>query len=218
MRRRAALAGLLAAAAAGVAPAQEPARLPVVVLDREALFAQSAFGRRVRADIEAASEALGAENRRIEAELEAEERDLTERRATTDPEAFRDLAAAFDARVEAIRAAQDAKGLAIQLQTERAQQVFEEEAGPILSELAGAVGALVVLDRRMVIAASGQVDITDLARRRIDAELGDGARLAAPPPEPPVPDPAPDPGTDPGTGGAPPADEAPDAAAPAPDR
>lgn len=146
----------------------------VVVLDRDALFAASLFGERVRRDIAAASDALVAENRQIEKSLEAEERALTERRAGMDAGAFRELALEFDGRVTEIRQAQDAKARAIAQQGERAQQVFLERANPILVALARETGALVILDRRMVIASADQIDITRLARARIDAVLGAG--------------------------------------------
>ncbi|MEL6585161.1 MAG: OmpH family outer membrane protein [Pseudomonadota bacterium] len=152
----------------------------VVVLDRELLFAESLFGQRVARDIEMASTALAAENRTIEADLEAEEQALTARRAEMDPVAFREMAAAFDSKVVGIRRTQDAKGRAIQQQSERAQAVFFERANPLLIQLARETGALVILDRRTVIASADQVDITDLARDRIDTMLGDGAGLDAP--------------------------------------
>lgn len=149
----------------------------VVVLDRDALFAGSLFGARVRRDIAAASDALVAENRQIEVALEAEERELTDRRALMDAEAFRRLAANFDARVTEIRQTQDAKARAITQQGDRAQQLFLERANPILVELAQETGALVILDRRMVIASADQIDITQLARERIDSVLGEGGQL-----------------------------------------
>ena len=149
----------------------------VVVLDRDALFAGSLFGARVRRDVAAASDALVAENRRIEAMLEAEERALTERRAGMEADAFRELATEFDARVTEIRQTQDAKARAIAQQGERAQQIFLEQANPVLVALAQETGALVILDRRMVIASADQIDITALARARIDAVLGDGEGL-----------------------------------------
>ncbi|WP_299814962.1 OmpH family outer membrane protein [uncultured Jannaschia sp.] len=198
--------GVLLAAliAAGPAAAQEapPAGLrqsPIVVLDRDALYAQSAFGRRVAADIEAASNELAAENRRLEAELETEERALTERRATMDPDGFRELAAAFDTRVTAIRQAQDAKARAIAQQTERAQALFLEQANPILVELAREADALVILDKRFAIASADEIDITPLAQKRIDAALGDGAGLRpmAPRPRPETGEAPPAPATEP---------------------
>ena len=201
--------GLLLAAlfAAGAAVAQDapPAaqapsvavpQSPVVVLDRDALYARSAFGRRVAADIDAASTDLATENRRLESELEAEERALTEQRETMEPDAFRELASEFDTRVTAIRQAQDAKARAIAQQTDRAQALFLEQANPILVEMAREAGALVILDKRFAIASADEVDITARAQERIDAALGDGAGLRPMTPQPrpragdapPVPD------------------------------
>ena len=159
-------------------------RSAVVVLDRDALFAASLFGARARRDLETASAALVAENRRIEGALEAEERALTERREGMDPTEFRVLATAFDERVRAIRETQDAKARAIAQQGDRAQQAFFEQANQILVDLARETGALVILDRRSVIASADQIDITQLARARIDAVLGEGV----PSPPPPRPD------------------------------
>ncbi|MEM9797062.1 MAG: OmpH family outer membrane protein [Pseudomonadota bacterium] len=167
------LAGWAGAQEAAPAAPQAP-RTPVVVLDRDALYGQSLFGQRITRDVDAALRALAAENRRIEAELEAEEQALTDRRPDMDPDAFRDLARDFDERVTEIRRTQDDKERAIAQQSERAQAVFFEEANPILIELVRELGALVILDRRVVIASSEQVDITRQARERIDARLGEG--------------------------------------------
>ena len=76
----------------------------VLTLDQERLFAQSAYGKRVVAEIEEASRVLAAENREIEARLAAEEKDLTVRRATLTAAEFRPLADGFDAKVTRIRA------------------------------------------------------------------------------------------------------------------
>lgn len=195
------LAALVAATVPAVAqqpdvPGSGVPQSSVVVLDRDALFAGSLFGQRVARDIEAASTDLATENRRIEAELEAEERALTERRAEMDRDDFRQLAIEFDTRVSGIRQAQDAKTRAIAQQGERAQALFFEAANPVLVALARETGALVILDRRMVIASADQVDITVLARERINADLGEGEGLRqAPPPRRPesdvMPEPAP---------------------------
>jgi Skp family chaperone for outer membrane proteins len=172
----------LAPSAAPAAPRAIP--MAVVVLDRDALFARSRFGQRVRRDIEVASEELSAENRRIEAALEAEERTLTAQRETMEAAEFRALAQEFDARVEGIRRAQDAKARAIQQQSERAQAIFFERSNPVLIEIARQTGALVILDRRTVIASADQVDITEAARAAIDASLGEGDGLVRPAPAP----------------------------------
>lgn len=177
LARRAFLAGLCGTIAVGAAGAQSVVGLPIVVLDRDRLYAESRFGKRVQLELEVAGRALAAENRRIEAALEAEERVLTEQRATTDPVAFRELANEFDERVEAIRQAQSTKTRSLTQSIERAQQLFFDTAGPILADLAREVGALVVLDRRQVLASAERIDITQRALERIDEELGDGPGL-----------------------------------------
>ncbi|MGB3689760.1 MAG: OmpH family outer membrane protein [Jannaschia helgolandensis] len=203
MRRAGLLLATIVACATGSGSAQQAVDPPqavgvpqsaVVVLDRDTLFSNSLFGRRVARDIETASTELAAENRRIEAELEAEERALTIRRDEMDVVAFRTLADDFDSRVTGIRQAQDAKARAITQQTERAQQIFFERANPVLVDLARETGALVILDRRIVIASADQVDITALAQTRIDAMLGDGSGLL----DRTIPEPRPTPGAAPG--------------------
>jgi Skp family chaperone for outer membrane proteins len=154
-------------------------RLAIVVLDRDALYAGSLFGQRIRREIEAASQALSRENRRIEAALVAEEQVLTDQRAQMGPAAFRAMADEFDTRVEEIRQAQDVKGRALAQQAEQASQLFFEFAGPVLTELAQRTGALVVLDRRTVLAAADQVDITTRAIAEVDRTVGAGPGLEA---------------------------------------
>ena len=79
------------------------------VVDQDRLFAGSEYGQLILQGIERETAALAAENRQIEAQLEAEERALTEERATLSAEAFREKAGAFDAKVVGIRRAQDEK-------------------------------------------------------------------------------------------------------------
>jgi Skp family chaperone for outer membrane proteins len=169
----------------GSAPAPAQDRLvvpsPVLTIDQEALFERSAFGRRAQAEFEAVSATLAAENRRIETELEAEERELTEERPGMDPAAFRELATAFDARVVEIRRTQDQKARDLSRLPEEARQEFFRAAIPILTELVRERGAVAILDSRAVILSAEAIDITEDAIRRVDAGLGDGA---APPPVP----------------------------------
>lgn len=147
---------------------------PILVLNQDRLLSQTRFGQRIQAELEAASSALSAENRRIEADLTEEELALTGLRPTTPAEEFRALADEFDTRVRAIRAAQDAKARDLQGQAEAAQQRFFEEIVPVLLELVQAREASVLLDSRTVLLSAGGIDVTDAAIAAIDAVLGDG--------------------------------------------
>jgi Skp family chaperone for outer membrane proteins len=182
---------------------------PILTLDRDALFSGTLYGQRVNDDLEAASNALAAETRQIEAALEAEERDLTDKRATLPVSEFRALADAFDDKVQALRDERErAQGEALR-QIEAAQAAFFNRIGPILGQLVRERGAVMILDRRAILLTAADVDITAAAIARIDAELGDGsdsspgdeAPLPAPMPGAPLDTiPAPDTGPDAGNG------------------
>ncbi|MFN4129299.1 MAG: OmpH family outer membrane protein [Paracoccaceae bacterium] len=201
--RRSALGALLRAAVLGVgaaiaAPvsAQEsttPAPSPgmgvfssVVTLDRASLFEDSLMGEAILARIEAASNDLVAENRRLESALEAEERYLTERRATLPAEEFRELAREFDTRVEELRIAQEVKSRSLTRLRDSEQQRFFEAAVPVLAELMQDLGAVAIIDRSAVILSFDRIDITAQAIARLNSELGTGAEL------PPEADPGPE--------------------------
>ncbi len=151
----------------------------ILTIETDRLFAESAFGQRVANEIEAESAVLAAENRRIEAELTAEEKDLTERRPQMEPEAFRALADAFDEKVQSIRRAQDAKARTLNQKADKARVEFLRAARPMLEALMRESGASVILERNSVFLSANATDITDLAITRIDAAIGDGGGSGA---------------------------------------
>ncbi|WP_099823695.1 OmpH family outer membrane protein [Oceaniglobus indicus] len=164
----------LTAAQAQQRPAAPDTAMPLLIVDQEELFLRSAFGKRIRADIAGRFEALAAENRRIEAELVAEEQALTVRRATMDNDEFAPLANEFDARVRATREAQDAKSAAIEQASDDAQQAFFARVARILGQIMRDRGAVAIVDGRAVLLSVDAMDITQEAIARIDAEIGDG--------------------------------------------
>jgi len=165
----------------------------ILTLDQERLFADSLWGRRATAAIEADSAALSAENRRIEAELTAEERSLTEERAGMDSAAFRAAADAFDARVTEIRRIQDEKARELGRRPESERQRFFAAALPALSAALRAQGALVILDSRAIFLAADSIDVTDELIAAVDEAIGAGSAREAEGAEPePGPAPAPD--------------------------
>jgi Skp family chaperone for outer membrane proteins len=177
-------------------PAQPPAA-QILTLDKERLFSGSLFGQAITRAIEVEVASLTAENRQIDAALEAEERSLTARRPTMEPEEFRVLADEFNERVTALRAAQDAKSKALTRMRDDGRQRFFEAAVPILAALMQDMGALAILSNEAVILSFDRIDMTDMAIARLDATLGDGASLL-PEPQPDDsgasdPDPAPAP-------------------------
>ncbi|MBV2360850.1 OmpH family outer membrane protein [Thalassococcus sp. CAU 1522] len=151
---------------------------PILVIEFERVFEQSAFGRRVAAALESEGAEIAAENRRIEAELTEEERRLTEERASLSSEAFRALADAFDEKVQRLRREQDSKARALGARSEEEQRRFLAAAQPVLQQLMREAGAAVLVERRSVLLAADDVDITDIAISRVDAAIGDGSGLS----------------------------------------
>ncbi|MDZ4095802.1 MAG: OmpH family outer membrane protein [Paracoccaceae bacterium] len=171
----------LAAMLAGVATAQQSASpSPVLTIAQDRLFSGSAYGRALQDSIDAQSRALQAENRKIEADLEAEEQALTKRRNSLENAEFRALADAFDAKVEGIRAAQEAKARSLNNLRDQEQKRFFETAIPILAELMTDMGAMVILDKSAIVLSFDRIDVTDAAIARIDSILGDGDTLSDP--------------------------------------
>ena len=181
---------------------------PILVIDQERLFSDSRLGERISSEIEAATETLAAENRRIEAELVAEELSLTERRSSLPPEEFRALADAFDAKVQRLRAEQDEKERALQARGEAERQAFLNSILPVLGAIARERGAVAILDRRAVFLSAERIDVTDEAISRLNAAIdqqgrplqdedgtvpGEDAIDTAPPAETGAPGPAPAP-------------------------
>ena len=174
---RAILLTLVSLLVAQPALAQSPLNvLPggFLVIDQDALFARSAFGKRILAETDAATKALVAENRNIEAQLVAEEKDLTERRPKMKPEDFRKLADAWDTKVQGIREEQTHKSDQIGKSLDQHRREFFQAIVPVLADILRETRAVAILDKRTVLISSNQIDATDLAVSRIDEKLGDG--------------------------------------------
>ncbi|MEJ2021941.1 MAG: OmpH family outer membrane protein [Maritimibacter sp.] len=163
---------------AGVSFAQSLGQIvsPVVTLDRDRLFNESQFGQRVKQDLATETAQMVAETTDIENALADEERALTEKRETLDPEAFRSLALAFDEKVQNLRAERQQAQTDLQTTIAKAQEDFFSQVGPILGQLMRERGAVLIIDQRAILLAASDVDITDAAIQRVDAVLlGDGA-------------------------------------------
>lgn len=148
---------------------------PILTIDSEKLFTQSAFGLRVQREFEAAGRLLEAENREIETALQEEEQQLTDQRSSLSADEFRTLADAFDAKVQQIRQEQSAKLRVLTTQRDLAQRRFLEAASPVLQGLMSDAGASVIVENRTIFMSALAIDVTALAVGRINAQIGDGS-------------------------------------------
>lgn len=152
----------------------------LLTIHSDRMFSESEYGQRIAREMEGRSAVLMAENRRIEAELRAEELDLAERRSTTDPDAFRALAQSFDQKVQETRSTQEAKFLEITNARDEARREFRQTSIPILEQIMAETGAAAILEQSTVLLSADSIDVTDLAIARIDAILGEGIDEDAP--------------------------------------
>ncbi len=148
----------------------------VLTIDSDRLFLDSDFGKRVVAEVEAKGAVLATENRKIEADLEAEEKRLTTVRATMSPEEFRTLANEFDEKVQQTRQVQATKGRALNALLDQEREVFERAAAPVLERLMRSADAAVILDLRAVFVSASAIEITDDAISLLNETLGSGAQ------------------------------------------
>ncbi|MGD9293274.1 MAG: OmpH family outer membrane protein [Roseobacter sp.] len=144
---------------------------PILTIDSDRMFADSRYGQQTIRRIEALGAALAEENTRIQQDLEEEEQRLTDLRPTISPEEFRDLADAFDAKVQETRRRQEAKSRELNTSLENRRVVFLNYALPVLEQLMRETGAAVVLEQRSVFISSNLIDITQVAIERLDMVL-----------------------------------------------
>jgi Skp family chaperone for outer membrane proteins len=180
---------LVFAQAADLAPAQTAARSPILTLDQEALYDRSLFGQALRARVTAAVAEIEAQSRATDAQLEAEERALTVQRAGMTPEEFAPLAAAFDQKVQRLRAENAAAADAVRVLEQQGRQEFIAAAAQVIGDYMVERGAAAIIDKGAVIVSLLGLDVTDEVVARIDAVLGDGSAVldpqtGAPPPKP----------------------------------
>ncbi len=144
---------------------------PILIVDRERLFLESAYGKQIAALIDEERSRQEAETTRIEAELEVEELALTEARASLPAEEFRARADAFDAKVQILRRDRDQAQAQLVRQIDRARMDFLVRVNPILARLMSEAGAVIMMDRRVALISVNYIDITSRAIERIDAMI-----------------------------------------------
>ena len=185
LARHLALCVAVALAVSPLAAVAQPAAAPqILTLDQDRLYGGSLYGQALEARSLAATQTLATENRKIEADLSAEEAALTTQRPTLTAEAFAALADAFDVKVEKIRAAQEAKASQLTADRDAGRKQFFQSAVPVLADLMGQLGAYAILNHDAVVLSFDSIEVTARAIAALDAKLGDGSAPPAPPAPP----------------------------------
>lgn len=151
---------------------------PVLTVDQDRLFAESAWGLRAQRSLDEQGSLIAQENERLAAQLSAEEARLTQQRAALNPAEFRRLAEAFDSRATAVRRERAQAVQQLNAEAEADRTAFYQAALPVMGDMMQERGAVAVLDRRTVFVSLDAIDITGDLIRRLDEVIGDGERDA----------------------------------------
>jgi len=145
----------------------------IAVVDQEALFRKSKWGKEILNQIELLVSSLATENENIKNNLETEELTLTEKRELVSKLEFNIMAFDFDLKVKKIRTQQADKQNNINSLLNNKRALFFEKSAPILLTLINDLGVEVLLNKDMVALTSLESDITQIAIKRINEILKD---------------------------------------------
>lgn len=140
----------------------------VLLVNAEALFANTRLGQDILALDEQERNALIEDGRKMGRDFEAEEQSLTEMRDTTPADEFRVLADAFDAKVVAARQQQALLDSTLRANIEARRQAFNRLLSPILQRVMRKYRAAAIIDLRTVLAFNPSMDITNEAIELMD--------------------------------------------------
>jgi Skp family chaperone for outer membrane proteins len=154
--------------------AEVPASTPILTLDQDALYLRSLYGQALRARIAEEVAKVEEQTRRIDAELEAEERELTQKRSEMTLEEFAPLARAFDDKVQRLRAENLAATETVRKKEQEGRAEFIAVASEVVGDYMVERGAVAIIDKGAVIVSLLGLDVTDAVVARIDQVLGNG--------------------------------------------
>ena len=143
----------------------------IAIVDQEALFSKSDWGKKTLKEIEERVAILSAENRSIEKMLEFEELSLTEKRKIINKTEFDLLAMKFDLKVKKIRENQADKQYKINIHLNESRKIFFDKITPILLNYIDELGVEVSLNKDTVALASLGSDITNAVINVINDRL-----------------------------------------------
>ena len=143
----------------------------IAVLDQDALFSESEWGKKKLKNVENQVSKLSDENRAIETALELEESELTKVRKKISKIEFDVKAIKFDEKVKKIRLEQADKQRKINVYLNENRKLFFEKVTPILLDYINELGIEVLLNKDTVALASLGSDITKSAINKINEQL-----------------------------------------------
>jgi Skp family chaperone for outer membrane proteins len=145
--------------------------LPIILVDRNAFFAESKAGQDVARQVQEMKQQIESDLNKKAEDLRLQEEQLMKQQSLLTQEAFESKATKLrDSRLALQREA-DQKGQALQMGVLQAQDKIWKTASPILASILKEKQAVLMIDRSAVVKGSVDLDVTAMALQRLNQEL-----------------------------------------------
>ncbi|PKQ05703.1 MAG: hypothetical protein CVT73_11285 [Alphaproteobacteria bacterium HGW-Alphaproteobacteria-12] len=161
--------GALLSTAATPAFAVGPA--VVLIVNTEAVFAQSKVGQNIRSQFEEQAKKLRAEGKKTEDGLQADAKKIADERALLSPEDMQKKVQAWQKREAEFQQSMQQKSQALQLGLQRANGKVEAALRPIFAEVLKEKGGTVLFDQSVVLAGGADLDISAEVLKRLNERM-----------------------------------------------
>lgn len=146
-------------------------RSSILVIDPDRLFEETLLWDSIQAEFEKSRQAFFDENVKLIEALEIEEAQLAEQRNSLPADQFKVLADEFDTRAQDIRAARDAKQIALQQELAGLRVEFLNSIIPIMRTIMLERGAGGIMRKDQLFLNFDAIDVTDEAIKQINARF-----------------------------------------------
>lgn len=153
------------------APAMAVGPAVVLIVDTEAVFAQSKVGQNIRSQFEEQAKKLRAEGKKTDDALQADAKKLTEERALLSQEDLKKKVQDLQKREAEFQQSMQQKSQALQLGLQRANAKVEAALRPIFAEVLKEKGGTVLFDQSVVLAGGADLDISAEVLKRLNEKL-----------------------------------------------
>lgn len=173
LKRVAAALGLALVISLPVAmtPAMAVGPAVVLIVNTDAVFAQSKVGQSIRSQFEEQAKKLRAEGQKMDSSLQADEKKLSEERALLSQEDLKKKVQDLQRRAAEFQQSMQQKSQALQLGLQRANAKVEAALRPIFADVLKEKGGTVLLDQSVVLAGGADLDISAEVLKRLNERM-----------------------------------------------
>ena len=163
-------AALLAASAAWAQAAKTPAAI-ILVVDMMRVQDQAVAAKSVQTQIRDFEAKLQAQAKAAEVKLKDDEAKLKQQQTILAPDQFDAQRRAFETRVGEEQRKLQERQRDIQIAVRKAQGALLQALEPVLKELLAERGGNILVDRRMILTAADNLDVTNSVIERLDKRI-----------------------------------------------